>query len=367
MKLYLIAGEASGDLHGSNLIKALKELYPNCDFRCWGGEKMKAAGATLVKDYKDLAFMGFWEVLKNLPVILNNFSECKKDILAYQPDAVILIDYPGFNMRLLKFLNNHKINTFYYISPQLWAWNASRVHSIKKYVDLMMVILPFEKAFYKKYDTEAHFVGHPLLDIPEIKNAHHIENQNKRIALLPGSRKQEIQKTLPLMCELTEHFPDYTFSLAAISNIESAFYKKIIKDKAIEIKTGDTYSLLKESKAAIVTSGTATLETALLNVPQIVVYKGNPVSFWIGKKLVNVPFISLVNLILEKEVVKELIQDDFTKENLIKHLNQILTKEKRESITNEYDILRKKLGGSGASENAANLILNTLQKKMADK
>lgn len=367
MKYYLIAGEASGDLHGSNLIKALMLEDSSAIFRSWGGDLMKAAGGTLVKHIKDLAFMGFLEVLKNLPTILNNIKFCKSDILDFQPDVLILIDYPGFNLRIAKWAKKKGIKVIYYISPQIWAWHTSRVHGIKKSVDKMLVILPFEKEFYAKYDCEVDFVGHPLLDVvnklqpaQDFKNVHHL-NDKEIIALLPGSRKQEIQKMLQVMLSMVEYFPNYQFVVAGAPSIEKEFYQEIFDSvpypsKSCFLVQNQTYDLLHHSKAALVTSGTATLETAIFKVPQVVCYKGNSFSFFLAKRLVAVNFISLVNLILDKEIVKELIQTDFNKENLKLELEKILTEKNVAKMKDEYIALQEKLGGSGASKKAANII-----------
>ena len=302
MKYYIIAGEASGDLHGSNLMKELKIKDPQAEFRFWGGDLMQQQGGTLVKHYKDLAFMGFSEVIMNLRTILGNIKICKKDIQEYKPDAVILVDYPGFNLRIAEFVKALGIKVYYYISPQIWAWKTGRVHKIKKFVDKMFVILPFEKEFYAKYDFEVDFVGHPLLDamkdLPEInfekfKSDHGLDDR-KVIALLPGSRKQEIKKKLPIMLSVEKDFPKYQFVVAGAPSLDLDFYKEI-GDNQIKIVSNKTYDLLRISEAALVTSGTATLETALLNIPEVVCYKGSRISYEIGKRVVKyIKFISLV-------------------------------------------------------------------------
>ena len=367
MKYYIIAGEASGDLHASNLMKAIKLKDQKADFRFWGGDLMtKIADEKPLKHYKDLAFMGFLEVAKNLKTILGNIKLCKEDIKNYQPDILILVDYPGFNLRIAEFAKSLNIKVIYYISPQLWAWKEGRVETIKKYVDEMLVILPFEKDFYKKHQVDAHFVGHPLLDaisdLPEIS----IENFKKEnglnnkeiIALLPGSRKQEVEKMLALMLSVRSYFKDYQFVIAGAPSLNKDFYQKFV-DNDVHFVSNKTYDLLHCSKAALVTSGTATLETALLNVPEIVCYRSSQISYEIGKRLVkNIKFISLVNLIMDKEVVKELIQKDLNTNNLVEELKQIIEGEKRTEILKNYEILREKLGGKGASENAAEIIVN---------
>lgn len=361
MKYYIIAGEASGDLHGSNLIKELKKQDPNADIRCWGGDKMATAGGVVVKHIKDLAFMGFFEVLKHLPTILNNIAFCKKDILAYQPDVVILIDYPGFNFRLFKFLKENKLKIFYYISPQLWAWKTGRVYKVKEYVDRMFVIFPFEKEFYERYGVKVDFVGHPLLD--ELKG---LENKppssDKLIALLPGSRKQEISYLLPEYLKVIPEFPEYKFVITGLSQIGEDFYKNIIGNAKCELVMDKTYDTLKQSTAAIVTSGTATLETALHNVPEVICYKGSWVSYYIAKSLIKgISYICIVNLICDERIVEELIQADVNKDRLVLELRKLLTTEGRTTMFEGYERLRHKLGDAGASERTATLMLQYLK------
>ena len=365
MRYYIIAGEASGDMHGANLMKELKRQHVNAVFRCWGGDRMQQAGGEIVKHYRELAFMGFTEVVMNLGTILKNISFCKKDILEWKPDAVILIDYPGFNLRIAEFAHAQKLKVIYYISPQVWAWKQSRVQKIKKLVDQMLVILPFEREFYKKFDYEVEYVGHPLLD--EINGALNTSSRDewksknglsdKRIiALLPGSRMQEINKMLPLMLSAVSRFPDYQFAVSAAPSADKAAIEKICSGFPVKIIFSDSYSLLKNSFAALVTSGTATLETALFGVPQVVCYKGGTISYLIARQLVDVKFISLVNLIMEKEVVKELIQNQLTGKNLKTELEKILSEETRRKILAQYSELRTRLGGAGASERAAQKI-----------
>jgi lipid-A-disaccharide synthase len=366
MKYYIIAGEASGDLHASNLMKALKKQDAKADFRFWGGDLMQAVGGTLVKHYKDLAFMGFLEVLLNLKTITNNLKLCKNDLLKYQPDVLILVDYPGFNMRIATFAKAHNIKVHYYISPQIWAWKENRIKSIKRDVDAMYVILPFEKDFYEnKHDFKVHFVGHPLLDaiahrepIDEkaFRKTHKLGNK-PIIALLPGSRKQEIKKMLHVMLSLSADFNNYQFVIAGAPGLEAAFYKNFTTANNISFISNKTYDLLSIATAALVTSGTATLETALFKVPEVVCYKGSWASYQIGKRVVDLKFISLVNLILDKEAVTELIQNDFNKKRLAQELKNILDPAKREQIYNDYYELEQKLGGTGASENTAKLII----------
>ena len=373
MKYYIIAGEASGDLHSSNLIKELKLLDRNADFRCWGGDLMQAQGAKIVRHYKDAAYMGFLEVFRHLPSILNNITFCKKDIVNYNPDALILVDYPGFNLRIAEFAKQNNIRTFYYISPQVWAWKSSRVYQIKKNIDRMFVILPFEKEFYHKYDYDVDFVGHPLLD--EIANYNNkIPNEQiyksglPIVALLPGSRKQEIAKMLSVMLKVIPSFPDYQFVIAGIKSIPKEFYEQYIsalKSHASQLKIvyNQTYQLLLSSKAALVTSGTATLETALFGIPEVVCYKGSYFSYWLAKRFIKVKFISLVNLIMDKKVVTELIQRDFNINNLNEELRKLLTDDKTKTqISRDYKELKEVLGGSGASHKTAELIVSMLKK-----
>ncbi len=368
MKYYIIAGEASGDLHASNLMKALKEKDTHIQFRFWGGDLMQNVGGDLVKHYRDLAFMGFAEVLLNLGTILNNIKFCKQDIINYRPDILILVDYPGFNMRIAEFAKQNNIPVHYYISPQIWAWKENRIKKIKRDVDQMYVILPFEKEFYeKKHNFPVHFVGHPLLDALADRDQIDIEkfkkdnglNNKSIIALLPGSRKQEITKMLSVMLKMVDKFSDFQFVIAGAPSQDLEFYKKIIKNNEVSIVENKTYDLLSISFAALVTSGTATLETALYKVPEVVCYKGNEISYQIGKRLVkNIKYISLVNLILDKEVVAELIQDDFNEKRLEDELYKILDHKKREKIFDNYYELEQKLGGKGASELTAELIIN---------
>jgi len=373
MKYYIIAGEASGDLHGSNLIKELHRQDPAADIRCWGGDKMQAAGATLVKHYRDLAFMGFTEVIKNLPTIFRNLAFCKKDILAYQPDALILIDYPGFNLRIAKWAKQQGLKIIYYISPQVWAWKENRVNGIKKNVDKMLVILPFEKDFYKKWNYEVEYVGHPLVEVIDDFIETHAgsevpltQKNAGAVALLPGSRQQEILKKLPIMLQVAEHFPDYSFVVAKAPGLEDDFYNELLKPyKNVYAVVGKTYDLLYRSKAALVTSGTATLETALFAVPEVICYKGNSISYEIAKRLIKIKFIGLVNLIMDKEVVKELIQHELTVENLRKELQILLHDTDRKMLLQkDYAALKKLLSAGGhASSNAAKSIVTFLRNK----
>lgn len=368
MKYYIIAGEASGDLHGANLMKEIILLDPKASFRCWGGDLMKEQGGHLVKHYKDIAFMGFKEVLVNISTILRNISFCKEDIKIQQPDVVIFIDYPGFNLRIAEYVHKIGIKTIYYISPQVWAWKENRVKKIKKCIDLMICILPFEQEFYKNWNFDICYVGHPLLDeIENFKIDELFRQKNKLdhkpiIALMPGSRKQEINKMLPLMLQLTKEFPVYNFVIAAAPGQTLDFYQELIKNfPSCYIVKNQTYQLLHHAHAALVTSGTATLETALFKVPQVVCYKGSNFSYQIGKRLVKINYISLVNLILDKPAVVELIQDDFNLSSLKEAFTNILTGEQRERMLNQYDSLIEILGKRGASKKAAKLIAEELR------
>lgn len=370
MKYYIIAGEASGDLHGSNLMKALQRQDVNAEFRFWGGDLMQKVSETLVKHYRDLAFMGFLEVVMNLKTISKNLTFCKKDIENYQPDVIIFIDYPGFNLRIAKWAKQKGFKTHYYISPQIWAWKENRINAIKRDVDKMYVILPFEKDFYeKKHHYPVEFVGHPLIDaianrtqVDEFEFKNNFElNEKPIIALLPGSRKQEIKKMLSVMLSVVKDFPDYQFVIAGAPSQDYEFYKPFITNENVKFISNKTYDLLSISSAALVTSGTATLETALFKVPQVVGYKGSWLSYQIGKRVVNLEYISLVNLIMNKPVVTELIQNDFNFKRLQSELNAILATEKRETLFLAYFELEKQLGGKGASEKTASLIYKALK------
>lgn len=362
MKYYIIAGEASGDLHGSNLIKELKKLDTVANIRAWGGDKMQAAGATIVKHYKDLAFMGLVEVIQNLSTILKNLKFCKEDILQYKPDVLVMVDYPGFNLRLLKWAKENGLKVVFYISPQVWAWKESRVSLIKKYVDKMLVILPFEKEFYKKFNYEVEYVGHPLVEVIEnykLQEPSYEQQEKNIIALLPGSRKQEIKRKLPLMLETTKYFPEYKFIVAKAPGITDEYYNSFLSSyQNVNTVSDKTYSILLQSKAALVTSGTATLETALFQIPEVVGYRGDWFSYQIAKRLIKLKFISLVNLIMNKEVVKELIQYDLTVENLKHELQKLLTdREYIKQMKKDYDDLKNLLSqGGNASANAARII-----------
>lgn len=368
MKYYVIAGEASGDLHGSNLIKELVHLDRDASFRCWGGDLMQAAGGTIVKHYRDLAFMGFAEVIKNLPTILHNLKFCKADIMGYKPDVLVLIDYPGFNLRIAKWAKEAGFKIIYYISPQVWAWKESRVKLIREVVDKMLVILPFEKEYFEnKWNYKVEFVGHPLVQVINDFKANYaqIDQTDKPIiALLPGSRKQEIAKKLPIMLEASKSFPGYRFVVAQAASLDDHFYKPFLEPYAsVGAVRNETYSLLSRSVAALVTSGTATLETALFGVPQVVCYKGSAISYQIARRLVKIKYISLVNLIMDKEVVKELIQDDLTVINVIKELDSLLHLEQKiRQVQEDYAALRNLLQQHGnASAKAAFIVYRFVQ------
>lgn len=367
MRYYIIAGEASGDLHGSNLIKELRKRDANVETRCWGGDLMQEAGGEIIKHYRDLAFMGFAEVISNLGTILRNLKFCKQDILSYKPDIIILIDYPGFNLRIAEWAKKNGFKIIYYISPQVWAWKENRVKKIKQYVDKMLVILPFEKEFYKKWEYDVEYVGHPLVEVIDT-----YKSENKTvplsdksiIALLPGSRKQEIIKKLPVMLEVCRHFPDYQFIVAKAPGQEDDFYDPMMKGYTnVSATRNETYRLLSQSKAALVTSGTATLETALFGVPEVVCYIGSPVSYQIAKRIIKIKYISLVNLIMDKLVVKELIQSELTTLNLVKELKKITEDQPYlENLRNDYQALRSLLQkGGNASSKAAEKIVEFLK------
>jgi lipid-A-disaccharide synthase len=369
MKYYIIAGEASGDLHGSNLMKSLHKEDPNANIRFWGGDLMQNVGGTLVKHYRELAFMGFIEVIFNLKTILSNIKICKADITTFNPDVIIFIDYPGFNMRIAKWAKEIGIKTHYYISPQIWAWKENRITDIKRDVDKMYVILPFEKDFYeKKHHYPVEFVGHPLIDAIHNRTtvdatAFRKENnldEKPIIAILPGSRKQEITKMLAVMLSVVADFPDYQFVIAGAPSQEFSFYEQFLKNKNVHFISNKTYDLLSNSYAALVTSGTATLETALFKVPEVVCYKGSWASYQIAKRIVTLKYISLVNLIMDKEVVTELIQEDCNSKKIKIELQKILDPTYRNRVLEQYDILETQLGGIGASAKTAKLILQNI-------
>lgn len=371
MKYYLVVGERSGDLHASNLMKELKRLDAQADFRYFGGEQMQAVGGVLVRHYQEMAIMGFLEVLLNLRKMIGFLKDCKKDILAYQPDVVILVDYAGFNMRIAAFCKQKAVKTFYYISPKIWAWNTKRALKIKKNVDKMFVILPFEKDFYKQFGYEVDYVGNPLLDAicnhtvnPDFLKTNRFLPNQKIIALLPGSRKSEVKNILPLMLSVYEDFKDFRWVVAGVENLsdkENADLYKICEDNHIAIVYGQTYDLLAHAHVAVVTSGTATLETGLWAVPQVVCFKASTLSYQIAKMLIKVRYISLINLILDKKAVVELIQDDLNDRNLRTEITNILAGEGRESVLREYKQLKNTMGQAGASAIAAEKMWNYLK------
>jgi lipid-A-disaccharide synthase len=389
MKYYIIAGEASGDLHGSNLIKHIYGLDNQANIRCWGGDLMQAQGATVVKHYKDLAFMGFVEVLFNLQTILKNLAFCKEDVLAFKPDVIVLIDYPGFNIKIAEWAKRQNLKTVYYISPQVWAWKEQRVKTIKKCVDKMLVILPFEKDYYQKWDYKVEYVGHPLIEVieefrknnrPQVTGTKQrttndeqlatdnwqpaTDDSQRIIALLPGSRKQEINVKLPIMLKVSKSFPDFQFVVAKAPGLQDDFYDPFMEPyKNVSAISNQTYNLLNQASAALVTSGTATLETALFGVPEVVCYKGNPISYEIAKRVIRVKYISLVNLIMDKPVVKELIQKDLTTENCIKELKELLqNRQRRAQLQTDYKALKDLLTKGGhASANAAEIIVDFMK------
>ena len=371
MKYYVIAGEASGDLHASNLLKEIKLRDTEAQFRCWGGDLMEAQGGEIVKHYRDLAFMGFVEVAMHLRTILKNIAFCKKDILQYRPDIVVLVDYPGFNLRIAEWAKQQGFKVIYYISPQIWAWKTGRVHKIKRSCDHVMPILPFEKDFYKKYDYEADFVGHPLLDAidenirenREVKEFRADNGLDERpiIAILPGSRKQEIVKMLPVMLEVTKSYPQYQFVVSTVKWLPKELYSKYLRGCDVKTVSGSAYPLLLNAEAALVTSGTATLETAILGTRQVVCYKGSALSYRIAMAVVKdtIKYISLVNLVMDAPVVTELIQYDFTAERVRAELDKLLTDEEvRSKMSEEYAQLLMRLGGRGASARAAEIVIN---------
>jgi lipid-A-disaccharide synthase len=369
MKYYLIAGERSGDLHTGNLVRAIRVHDPNAIMRGFGGEYMRKAGVDIAVDYSEMAVMGFWEVLKNLGKIRRYINRCKEDILSFKPDVVILIDYGGFNKRIASFAKSNGIRTFFYISPKVWAWNQNRAYGLKATVDRMFVILPFEKEFFKKFDWDVDYVGNPVLDavkahIPDndFMGRHSFDPALPLIALLPGSRKQELLNIVSEMGALARHFPQYQFAVAAVNNLAPALYDPLRGLPNVKFVTEDTYNLLQHSTAAVVTSGTATLETALFKVPQIVVYRTSAITYRIVRIIIRVPFISLVNLIAGKEVVRELIQNDLTEENLVSELQAIVAGKKREFVLKEYDAVYKTLDIGSASENAGRLMWEYLRK-----
>jgi lipid-A-disaccharide synthase len=372
MKYYIVAGEASGDLHASNLMKALKARDPQAEFRCWGGDLMEAEGGDLVKHYRDLAFMGFWEVFVHLNTILRNIKICETDILLYEPDAVILVDYPGFNLRIARFAKENGLKVIYYISPQIWAWKKGRIRKIRKYVDEMLVILPFEQEFYARNGMEVHYVGHPLLDavsgdlreqesVKSFRNSNGLDGRDI-IALLPGSRKQEIAAILPRMLKVVPLFPQYQFVVSTVNWQPAELYSKYTNSYDVKQVCGSAYPLLANAKAAIVASGTATLETAMIGTPQVVCYAGSELSYLIAKNLISgIRFISLPNLIADKKIVSELIQHDLNTGTLKEELSLITENQPNiDRIKADYRQLYTLLGNGSASAQAAGVIIESL-------
>ena len=375
MKYYIVAGEASGDLHASNLMTALRQRDPEADFRCWGGDLMEAAGGDLVKHYRDLAFMGFWEVFLNLNTILRNIRICETDILLYEPDVLVLVDYPGFNLRIAEFAKENGIKVCYYISPQIWAWKKNRIKKIKKYVDEMMVILPFEEKYYADRGMKVHYVGHPLLDavskdlhgseeVAQFRSRHGLD-EREIIALLPGSRKQEITAILPQMLKMVPLFPQYQFAVSVVSWQPKSLYDKYLKNSNVTRVEGSAYPMLANAKAAVVASGTATLETAMIGTPQVVCYAGSEISYLIAKQLISgIHYISLVNLILDRKVVSELIQHDYTTQHLRDELRLITDDAANIArIKEDYRELFALLGDGSASAKAADVVLELARRK----
>lgn len=376
MKYYIIAGEASGDLHGSNLIKGIREVDPAAQIRCWGGDLMKEAGGELVRHYKEAAIMGFVEVVANLGKITRNLKDCKKDILEYNPDAVILIDYPGFNFRIAQFAKEKGLRVFYYIAPKVWAWKEKRVHRLKKYVDRLFIIFPFEIEYFKKWGINAIYRGNPLLDSvdnyprateskDEFASRVGIDASKPSVALLAGSRKGEIKYLLPRMIEVAKRYPGHQFLMACAPSMEEEFYQSIIGKKCNNIRLlfGETYSILRHSDAAIISSGTASLEAALIGVPQVVCYGGNEISYQIARMVVKLKYISLANLIMDKGLFKELIQHDCTPDKISKELDQLLGNEEyRNEMMGNYAKVREILGGKGASAKVARAMTEELEK-----
>lgn len=365
MKYYLISGEASGDIHGANLVHQIKELDDKAVIRAWGGMNLKKEGASIVKDINEMSFMGFVEVFLGLFKILRLLKLCKKDILSFNPDVVILIDYPGFNLKIAKFAHKHNFEVIYYISPQIWAWHRSRVYTIKKYVDMMIPILPFEKDFYKKYDVNVEYFGHPLIDeLIKYENVIY-DTEKKHVALLPGSRKSEISKMLPVFCETARMFPEEKFVVASMSIHACSYYEDLLKNKPLnlDIVVDQTYKVLANAKAALVTSGTATLETAIFRVPQVVCYKTNAISFLLAKRLSKVRYISLVNLILNRQLIAEFIQNNCNKNYIANELNRLLHDDEYcRVIENGYSELMSILNSAGASKRSAEAIVTYLLK-----
>ena len=365
MKYYIIAGEASGDLYGSKLIDEIFSIDKQAEIRFWGGDNMIKSGGYNVKHIKELAFMGFYEVLKNIITIVRNINFCKNDIKEFNPDKIIYIDYPGFNLKICKWAKNNGYKNYYYISPQIWAWKENRIKTIKNNIDKLFVIFPFEKEYYqKKFNMEVEFYGHPLIEqidnfnsSKEFLKKNKITKEREIITLLPGSRSQEINSMLPIFLTLKKHYSNYELIVAGVKNVNKSVYQPA-KDLDVKVIYNQTYDLLYHSKIAIVTSGTASLECALFNVPQIVCYKTSSISYFIGKSLVNISFISLVNIILKKGTVKELIQNDLTEKNLVNELSNLLNDYRVSDIINEYSKIYSMLSIKGTSKKIATSIIN---------
>lgn len=368
MRIFLIAGEASGDLHGAELVRALRCHHDGLQLQGWGGEMMASQGVEVLKNYRELAFMGFWEVITHLPAIYQNFQLCRRQITSFKPDAIVLIDYPGFNLRMAAWAKAQGYRVFYYIAPQVWAWHSSRVKQIRRYVDQLYAILPFEESFFRQHGVGVSYVGHPLLDIVSrfVPAADFLSRQGleegKIIALLPGSRRQEISRMLPEMLTLTDDFPDAQWVIAGAAALPAAFYEELLDKQAagrrIKLIMGQTYELLAHASAAVVCSGTATLETALFGVPQVVGYRAAPLSYHIARRIVDVPYISLVNLIADKPLVAELIQHDFNRQRLVEQLHWLLSDTGRADMLAGYEALKSKLGNAGAADRAAASIIS---------
>jgi lipid-A-disaccharide synthase len=374
MKYFIIAGEPSGDLHGSNLIRGIISADPGAAIFCWGGDLMEAAGGTLMMHYRKLAFMGIANILLNIRAVARNMAFCKQKISEQNPDVVILIDYPAFNLRIAKYVKGLDIKVFYYISPKIWAWNESRIEKIKRDVDRMYIIFPFEVDFYRKHNVEVEYHGNPLVDEIERKKLDLETHSDLRkslgiddrpiIALLAGSRSHEVKYVLPEMIKMVKHFPEYQFVLAGVRNLPGSLYRKIIGTIPVNLVTDKTYEVLYLAEAALVTSGTATLETALIGAPQTVCYKADLFSILLAWIVIKVKYISLVNLIMDSEIIKELIQYDLKEKNLLVELKAILNGgDKREKIVKGYDLLKEKLGPAGASLRIATDMINTLKNK----
>ncbi len=371
MKLFIIAGEASGDMHASNLMKCLKKLHPDIDFLCYGGDLLQEAGGKLAKHYREMAFMGIWEVIRNYGKIRKNLAECKAEILSYHPDALILVDYAGFNLRIAKFAKKRNLRVFYYISPKLWAWGKWRVKKVRKYVDNMFVNLPFEVDFYRNHGIAAEYYGNPVVDsvaagmkvqedLTSFIRLHSLE-EKPIIALLAGSRKQEIHLCLPEMLSVIDHYPAYQFVIAGAPSLSPEFYQPYITGKSVRLIHGQTYAILRHAVAAVVTSGTATLETALHRIPQVVIYKTSTFTFYVGRPFVDIKFFSLVNLIMDKEVVRELLQFNLARDIKAGLDNILFDKDYRQQMLDNYDRLIEKVGLPGVSERVAERMSSLLQ------